>query len=470
MWRNVHIKKLFQSLWLGLIAISIVFLSGCETQYPKIINITTQSNELSFLLLDEFKNRGFIGTVPEYNSEVSVCFEDEHHEKTLMIFSIPIQYINQYDILTPIDTRLTNVTNFSLKQNGYVYQTASCDISAYYPEYLCNEKGIIISNKEYQYQFGISPQKNSFASYSEIKTFINESRHGIIFKNAFGKNTALQSYPTPLGTRNETIIYKKGNDHRFVFWLDAEGYKPKMEPGGYILLISNEKDKDGKDIIVGVIQPPLLKDKAGKLSVNNRLKLEKQDDGRYAIEIFLDEDFLTDKNTHYPLTFDTCFEMRKEKQPDTQVFSGKPFLNQYLSNYTIIGNYAEYEDSRCYIRYQFINEFGLKPEQIKSVNYITYNITNNEQNIDLFRVTDDWCSLTSNWNTKIPYDKKVTSTPASHGVNQFDITDIAKEYATDQSGQLQRNGLLMKSESSKWNILTSHDSSLYPTRIEIVLK
>lgn len=463
-------KKIFLNLFTYLILISAMVLSGCDTQQKKIVNIPVESNEFSFLHIDEFKNRGFIRIVPEYSSEVSICFEDINNEKTLMLFAAPIQYINQYNILTPIDTRITNVSNFIFKRNCYVYQTANCDITTYYPECLSEDKGIIIGNKDYQYEFGISSDEGLFSSYSEIKTFIDEPRYGIVYKNAFGKNTILQSYPTSLGARNEITINKKRTDQKFIFWLDAEGFKPRTEPGGYILLISNDKDKDGKEIIVGVIQPPLLKDKAGKLSVNNTLKIEKQDNERYMIEVSLDEKLVKDKKVKYPLMFDICFEMRQEKQPDTQVFSGEPSLNQYLSNYTIIGNHPVYGDSNCYIRYQFINGYGLNAEQIKSVTYVTYNITNSEQDIDLFRVTEDWCSLTSNWNTKILFNNKITSIKAKSGIIKFNITDIAKDYAIDQSGELQRNGLLMKSDSEKYNILTSNDSSLYPTRTEIIFK
>jgi len=78
--------------------------------------------------------------------------------------------------------------------------------------------------------------------------------------------------------------------------------------------------------------------------------------------------------------------------------------------------------------------------------------------------------LTSNWNTKISFDKKIVSTNAKRGVIKFDITDIAKDYAIDQSGELQRNGLLMKSDNNKYNILASNDSTLYHARTEITLK
>ena len=243
-----------------------------------------------------------------------------------------------------------------------------------------------------------------------------------------------------------------------------------MQRGGYIFLISDKKDKDGKDIIAGIIQPPLLKDRMGKLTLNNTLEIKEQDNGRYTIELLLDKEFINDKNTKYPLMFDICFEMRKEKQPDTQVFSEKPTLNQYLSNYTIIGNHPDYGDSRCFIRYQFLDEHGLKPKQIESVNYITYNMTDNNFNIDLFRVTDDWCSLTTNWNTIIPFDEKITSADVKRGIIKFDITEIAKKYVIDRSGELQQNGMLMKSDSNDYNIMTSNDSSLFPIRTEIIFK
>ena len=143
----------------------------------------------------------------------------------------------------------------------------------YYPENITNEKGIIIKNTESEYEFGIETNVDLFSKYSDISTFINESRYGIIYKNAFGKNTMLQSYPTSLGSRNEVVISKKCDIQKFNFWMSLNDCSLRLEPGGYILIISNKKNEDGKEIITGIVQPPILKDKNGFASLKSRLKI-----------------------------------------------------------------------------------------------------------------------------------------------------------------------------------------------------
>ena len=389
-----------------------------------------------------------------------------------MLFSTPVQYVNQSNILEPIDSRLTNIKNYSYKKEEYIYQTASSDIMSYYSKFLSKEKGIVIKNNKFKYQFGIMSQKELFSKYSDIKTFIGRKRKGVVYNEAFGKNTFLQSYPTQLGTRNEVILTSPRNNE-FSFWINAEDLLPTINSEGQILLASNELDKDGNTIIAGIVQPPLLTDKDGNLSDKNYLTIEKVEEKLYTIKVVIDKAFLTSKSTRYPVKFDICFEMRKEKQPDTQVFSNKPTVNKYLTNYTIIGHHPEYGDSRSYIRYQFFNNFEIRPEQVKSVKYYTYNLSKpfkNTHYINLYQVIDDWCSLTMNWNSKIRFDQKIFSTPLKYGVNAFDITDIAKTYLIDKDGNLQRKGLLMKSDENSYNIFTSSDSTLYPIRTEIVFK
>ena len=89
----------------------------------------------------------------------------------------------------------------------------------------------------------------------------------------------------------------------------------------------------------------------------------------------------------------------------------------------------------------------------------------------LFDVEEDWCSLTVNWNTKPESGKYISSCQVKEkGEISFDITEPVKLYAANRSGDLQRNGLVMKSEKNAYNILTSSDASLYPVRTEIVFK
>ena len=66
-------------------------------------------------------------------------------------------------------------------------------------------------------------------------------------------------------------------------------------------MVSDEKDSEGNKVTVGVIQPPMLQDNTGKLSVNNKLKIEKQENGQYRLEVLLDKEFINNQETESPL-------------------------------------------------------------------------------------------------------------------------------------------------------------------------
>lgn len=455
---------------LGLLYLTLTLFTGCHTAKREevVFDLTISGFEPSSLGWVDFPGNS-VHINEEYNSEVSICLENESGMKKLLIFSAPVLFQDGQGLWQPIDTRLRSVTDAQKLSEGYIYQTANSDITAYYPLRLEKEKGICIERLD-ALEYGIPTDRSFFSHYVQTANFSGETQAGVRYEEPFGPETELVVYPTSLGARNEVVL-KSGDFNDIRLWLRADGYRLKAEPGGYLLLLNDEKDKDGNEQIAGIIHSPLMKDQRGEISINSRLEFESQDSMETMLRVIPDTEFLSNKDVQYPVFLSFDIEWRREKQPDTQVFSGKPNLNAYLRNYTLIGNHPEYGDSQCYIRYQFFDIFGLDPESIQSAELVTSQLTKTPLSATLHSVSTDWCSLTSNWKKKAPYKPMaISQQKTAWGEVRFDVTEIVKKYVQDKSGELQRNGLLLKSEEENFAILTSADSSLYPMRTEIILK
>lgn len=444
--------------------------TGCGEKAERIAEIRLDYDSFDFAGVEGLSQISPDAVIPEYCSEVSIGYTQEDGTNKLLLFSQPVQYMNSSGSLEPIDTRIKNADP-SEERKGYIYQTASCDINVYYPEHLSQGSGIKLCSEKYEYELRLKNNKKLFSQYETIYDFLGDERMGVSYGGAFGKDTCMQSYPSSLGARNEIILQRPVGETKFIFELKAEDATPRVEAGGYILLISNEKDEEGKEIILGVIHPPLLKDANQNLSVDNSLRITGAGENLYDVEVVLDPAFLSSDTTKYPLMFDLCTEMRKEKQADTQVYSKQPDLNAYLRNYTIIGDHPDYGESECYVRYQFIREYGIPADRITSAEYITYSLTDQKQSISAFFVLEDWCSLTSNWNHKAPYGEQIGGLDASAGEIHLDISKAAQAFAKDTSGAMQSNGMLLRSgQKGGFSVLASSDSSLFNVRTEIIFR
>jgi hypothetical protein len=349
-----------------------------------------------------------IGILPEYSTDVSIGYQNADGTKTLDVFACPIAYKDKDGQLSMIDSRITNVSDNTLRQDGYIYTIANSDIKPYYPKELTNNTGILVSNG-FSYIFGVINDEGTYADYKDEINFIGESKKMIVYKNALGDGTELRNYPTALGSNCEIILNKKPADNKLTFWLKLydNPVNVSVVSGGYLLMTKEITDSNGNmtNKILGIIQSPLVKDSSTQsntnlnFNYNNTLSLLKSSDGSYKLTMTLNVNYLNSKTTKYPLTVFSSFEQFKDKEADSAIYSNIPDLNSYLSGYTILGNSNDYGIGRIFIRYKFAKVFNLKSDQIIQTDYFTYNLSNNNirDDFEVMSVLEDWCSLTRKW-------------------------------------------------------------------------
>ena len=444
--------------------LTVIYIFGCSPVSKEEPNHATsdEKSEIAEALQNDYVpiNRGHLELIPEFTSEVSFGYSNKDGSKTLYVFAQPVNYMNEYMEWTPIDTDIKQVDEKRMSDMGYSYTIEASDIKPYYPQILKKDLGIKLQKNIYQ--FGVVSDDIFEVELTERENFLDDSRAMLVYRKAVS-GSDMYVYPSTLGTNVEIEIANPFSKNQFQLWVEIEeGMSIVKQPGGYLTI---EKEINGETNMLGVIQKPLMKNTEGDYSYNCSVRSVKKLEGnRYTVTFSVDETFNNTGSSVF-----VAFEIRREKLPDNCLYSKQPNLTHaFLNNYTVIGNSAKYGVGRLMLRY-VLTPFGLDPETINSATYEVFALTNEKAEVELRPVLEDWCSITGNWNNQYETGDRVFSAQMQDHAWKLDITESVKAWYSDESGQLEHNGLQLKyvNEDSDSSILLSNDNSLYMNVIVI---
>lgn len=416
--------------------------------------------------------RGHETLLPEYNTDVSIAFQNKDGTKTLYVFSSPIRFQNGNGQLSLIDTRLANVREEGLRNQGYLYTVANSDIKSYYPKTLTSDQGVILQKGDNRYTFGVWSDEPILGWYQNKNNFLGEKIPMVVYKKAAGGNDFCL-YPSSLGVNGEIDFRHPPENGLVTIWLKIPGtdIQVRKEPGGYLILTRETTDSEGNlsEEIVGVIQRPLLKDGNGVVTEEHELELLPHGNGLYELRLKFYEDVFQGQCRAY-----ISFEFRREKQADNALYSELPNLkNAYLRNVSVIGNSSNYGIGRLMIRFQVAKAFDFQSFQIHKAEYITRSLSPTYGTFELLSVLEDWCSMTGNWNNHYKTGPQTALLEQTDATLRFDITNEMMAWCDNYDGQMEHNGVQLRSIDEKEGdayLLLSNDNALYPNRTEIVFE
>lgn len=145
-------------------------------------------------------------------------------------------------------------------------------------------------------------------------------------------------------------------------------------------------------------------------------------------------------------------------------------LNPCQKDNSSLGNSDKYGMGRLLVRYKFAKFFGLQSTQIKEVNYYVYSLNETKDKFEMISVLEDWCSLTGNWSDNYKTGKKTSVGEISDHILRFDITNEVRRWCDDVTGQMELNGMMLKStteEEGEWNVVLSNDNTLFNNVTEV---
>jgi len=442
------------------------FLVSCDSYSSKgsykMAIINNELDYLDFISAEELKKNNFVSMNHSYDTDVSTAFLTKDGNIVIYVYSVPIRFWNENGKMLDIDSRICETIDNN-KNNGYAYTIANSDIKPYYPENLSTEKGVLLVGNNVSYDFGISGIDSEIsAKYVEATNFISEETNMVLYQNAIESKSNVFLYPSPLGTNCEIHI-----EHRIEkspkFWVSTDA-TAKLEDGGYITLTKN--NESNKPEIVGLIQSPIIKEGTQRVSYGCQWAVNQVDDKKYELSLVIDP--VISKKTNY--TIYTSFECRREKQPDSAIYSGKPDMNSYLSNSCIIGNYEEYGNGEIMTRFNIIKKLNLNLEQVKSVSYNIYSFDSDNQ-FEMRSMLENWCSVTGSWSNNYKTGDVTSIINTKTHIISFDIT---KEFMKwfEEGRYNEAFGVKIKTINEKegdYSVLLTNDNSLYRNKAIIYL-
>ena len=275
----------------------------------------------------------------------------------------------------------------------------------------------------------------------------------------------------------EIVIRKRTSTNKYQIKIQLPNLAPDTSSPDYILF----KTALEKGEVKSLLYTPLLVDKNGNWSYANSVKLVDKDveNNIYTVEYIVDEKFLNDKNTKYPVVLNQSIHLYKSKQPDTSAYENTgDVASHYLSPYILLGDETLKGEGWTYVRFETLNSLNIDPEKIVSAKYVFHNIFDlkKETKISAYAVTADWCSINTRWFNRPPFDEKPISEVIvkTSGDYELDVTallvEMMKNKGKENATYSIQNSFMIRSDTEGSNvIISSGDNGLFSPVLKIVL-
>ncbi len=420
-------------------------------------------------------------------TSITTVNEDGTH--TLYLFDTPIKYVDNGNIKF-IDNTIKKVSNASGGDTAELSSTLLTPItntSGYTNAANCFDVNMPSSiNQGVSLEYGdlkvsIFPSSLSSAK-ATLKTvgFRGTTEQVVEYRDVFGSGTHLQYVPTNKGIKENIVLDKYSGVNTFNFTINTGDYYPLYTEGEAIPFVDPSTDKitfilgqvDARDSYTG-------DDTDGHFTLYNSLSLTKIKDGIYSLTVTIDPEFLTNKNTVYPVIIDPSVTLSSGIFYDTTVYSGKPDTQTFYSSaYNIVGYHgSSYGTGIAMIKTKMLSDYTyINAHKITAAYYRAYEGSGktNSSTIRVYGPSVSWLYQSVTYNNMPEYDngRLTTKDVKNSGWYNFDVTrhivDFIK-YATDGSGRIQDRGWALEAAnpeaSSKHFCSADYNGSYAPSII-----
>ena len=223
----------------------------------------------------------------------------------------------------------------------------------------------------------------------------------LLYTNAVDSGIHLMYEPQYNGVK-EYVVLDANLDHEFEFTMDFVGLTPVLiENNGGVALLN----ADGEEILS--IPPIYVEDAAGQGTYENDLSLQQVDGDTYVMKITVDQAFLADEGTIYPVYVDPSVTVYSDNIEDTLVHESTP-TSSYGSRTDFYVCHVATEQ-RMYSYIKFNNLFTNLPTSVSYQNILSaylevYELsgTNDTVLIDVVPASAAWSESALTWDSQ-PY-------------------------------------------------------------------
>lgn len=226
----------------------------------------------------------------------TIVYENEDGSETAYIFKEAVKYVDEEGNVKDKSNKLSKSIKNKKYADKYLYVNDQNDINKYFPTTLNGDTGVVLNYGDVAIE--MYPKKTS-----SVADKVSDNM--IIYRNVFGGDAQLQ-YETTFDGFKENIVIFDDSMNTFKFMVEAEGMYIVDENGALNFIKNDTKD------IVATISPIYVFDsyegdvREGETHYTyaNTLDYKKKGNGKYEITITVDEDFLENPATVYPVYVD----------------------------------------------------------------------------------------------------------------------------------------------------------------------
>ena len=399
-----------------------------EEDIPEII-------DRELIAQNEHVNRLYVQE-PDDNT---VVFQNRDGSKTMYYFNDPVKYRDQRGI--PKDKSNKIVES---KQKNHKYQNVENDILTLFPEKLSLADGISLKYENYNLelipQITEAYERDTEYNKSQISKYKNNDKDtdSVKYDNVFGENISLRYTPTFMGFKEDIILDRYTGINTFTFLLKTNGLE---------LICNKDQQYYLIDCLTGeliVKMSEIIISDSGEDSDIAYGSIEVEEikaDNEYLLTITVDEEYLKNEDTVYPVYIDPSFDIIENYVIESvAIYNGTPNQNYGANPYLHVGYYdSTNKVGRVLIKPRELMQNSLYrsilSKDIISVDLYLYEISSNGGSSDImaYAFKEYWleeCAKYSNinWNNYYSTPATTNKIPKNNVLGKIDITQMAKDW------------------------------------------
>lgn len=348
------ILSILTLLQVGLVSASAITIEATE------ISLVDLSDIPDVISVQEVREKGFVERMRDEETLSSVVYRDADGTRTAYYFSMPIKYVDEAGEIKDKSNRLsTSVSKAGYGSDQYSFANTANNFKTFFPKTLNNSTPVSV---EYQgRQLTMSPISARITTGSEISTAstntfrisavessVNKltdtsAETGMmtdyaVYNGVFGEKTSVRYTPMYNGVKEDIILTENTGVNTFVFELDLGGLIPEVNGAGYALLDPEIGEP------VAYINPIVMIDSAGNRSTseNNTMQLTRLLGTSYQLTVTVDDEFLDDSDTVYPVYIDPSITTPSNVISDATIFNSSAAADYSGEAFTLVGNSSLY--------------------------------------------------------------------------------------------------------------------------------
>lgn len=281
-----------------------------------VLAIATDSID-SIICLDQNHKAQYPNSKRLYSKENSldtIIYSNGDGTETAYFFDEPVKYYNDEGEVTDKSNRLYNISNYLDNMPKYSYASLDNDIKTYYPSKLTSKCGLIIETPV-----------TSIKMYpvSDYSSPVIEKDGCIEYQRVFDDFTNLKYTPTFNGYKEDLII-NQYSTNIYSFILETNGLTMASDENGSVHFLDNNND------CYATINPLFVYDSnanTNNITLNNYYEIEEINDYKYLINIVVDDAFLINPETVYPVIVDPTITINATGSGSSKSILDTPIYN-----------------------------------------------------------------------------------------------------------------------------------------------